>query len=99
MSIWDIIPTCDDAMSRYTLIALCIFASVGFVVATTAYWWTSNELKTLKKSIEDHDEYIKDTAEVFSKIQTKLAVQESSMETLKNDIGEIKTDVKTLLSR
>jgi K+/H+ antiporter YhaU regulatory subunit KhtT len=43
--------------------------------------------------------YINETAKVFSKIQTKLAVQESSMETLKKDISEIKTDVKTLLRR
>jgi septal ring factor EnvC (AmiA/AmiB activator) len=99
MAIWDIIPTCDDAMSVYSLCAIATLASAGFVVATIAYWWASNELKALKKSIEDHEEYIKETAEVFSKIQTKLAVQESSMETLKNDIGEIKTDVKTLLSR
>jgi septal ring factor EnvC (AmiA/AmiB activator) len=99
MTIWDIIPTCDDEMSHYTLVALCIFATVGFVIATTAYWWASNELKELKKSVNGHDTYIKETAKVFSKIQTKLAVQESSMETLKEDISEIKTDVKTLLRR
>ncbi len=99
MPLWDIIPTCDDAMSHYTLVALCIFALVGFGIATIAYWWTSNELKALKRAVAGHDTYIKETAKLFSKIQTKLAVQETSMETLKEDISEIKTDVKTLLKR
>lgn len=99
MPIWDIIPTCDDAMSHYTLVALCIFAGTGFLIATIAYWWAANELKTLKRAVAGHDTYIKETAKLFSEIQTKLAVQESSMKTLKEDISEIKTDVKTLLTR
>lgn len=99
MPLWDIIPTCDDAMSEYTLVALCIFAGTGFLVATIAYWWTANELKILKRAVAEHDTYILETAKLFSKIQTKLAVQENSMETLKKDISEIMKDVKTLLSR
>ena len=99
MPLWDIIPTCDDAMSGYTLVALCIFAGAGFAVASVAYWWTSNEFNILKKSIKGHDVYITETAKVFNQIQIELAVQESSMETLKEDISEIKTDVKILLTR
>jgi archaellum component FlaC len=53
----------------------------------------------LEGDIEGHNGYIDDTTDVINKIQIELAVQESSMETLKEDIAEIKTDVKTLLTR
>lgn len=99
MPMWNIIPTCPDPMSCYTLVALCAFVTVGGGVATIAYWWVSHEFKCLKDGIKGHDSYIEDTTEIINKIQIELAVQESSMVTLKKDIAEIKTDVKTLLTR
>ena len=106
MSIWDLIPTCDDPMSCYTLCALTVIVSGGFLTVTILIYWISNEFRRLDKNmdklecaIDGHNGYIDDTTEVINKIQIELAVQESSMETLKKDIAEIKTDVKTLLKR
>lgn len=99
MTLWDIIPTCDDPMSCYTLVAFAIIVTGNVVSYTLLVKWTVNGFREAKEAIRGHDKYIDDTAKVFSKIQTKLAVQESSMETLKEDISEIKTDVKTLLKR
>lgn len=99
MTLWNIIPTCDDPMSCYTLVALAILVTGHVVSYTLLVKWAVAGFKEVKESIRVHDTYINDTAKVFSKIQIELAVQESSMETLKNDISEIKTDVKTLLKR
>ena len=99
MTIWDIIPTCDDPMSCYTLVAFAIIVTGNVVSYTLLVKWTVNGFKELRAAIKDHDRYIDDTAKVFNQIQTELAVQESSMKTLKEDISEIKTDVKTLLTR
>ena len=99
MPIWDIIPTCDDPMSCYTLVAFAIVVTGHVVSYTLLVKWAVNGFKEMKVAIKEHDKYIDDTAQVFNQIQIELAVQESSMETLKNDISEIKTDVKTLLKR
>jgi hypothetical protein len=99
MTLWALIPTCDDAMSVYTLIALCIFAVIGVGMASIAYWWTSREFKTHTEALKGHDMYIVDATVIINKIRIELAVQESSLETLKKDITEIKADVKTLLKR
>lgn len=50
MSIQDIIPTCDDAMSCYTLCALTILASAGFLAFTVMFRWASNENRRLEKN-------------------------------------------------
>ena len=106
MSIWNLIPTCDDPMSCYTLCALTVIVSGGFLTVTILIYWISHEFRRIDKNmdklegdIEGHNGYIDDTTDVINKIQIELAVQESSMETLKEDIAEIKTDVKTLLTR
>lgn len=99
MPLWNIIPTCPDPMSCYTLVALCAIVTVSGGVVTLAYWWTAKEFRCLKDEIKGHDNYIEDTTDIINKIQIELAVQESSMKTLKADIAEIKTDVKTLLTR
>ena len=49
MSIWDIIPTCDDSMSIYTLCAITIMASAGFLAFTVLYRWSSNENRRIEK--------------------------------------------------
>lgn len=99
MTLWNIIPTCPDPMSCYTLVALCAIVTVSGGVVTISYWWVSHELRCLKDGLQGHDSYIEDTTEIINKIQIELAVQESSMATLKTDIAEIKADVKTLLKR
>lgn len=99
MTILNIIPTCDDPMSCYTLIAFAMIVTGNVVSYTLFVKWVLNGFRELRISIKDHDNYITDTAKVFNQIQIELAVQQTSMETLKNDIAEIKTDVKTLLKR
>jgi uncharacterized coiled-coil protein SlyX len=94
MAVWGLIPTCNNEMSCYTLVALCIFATIGFGMLTIAYWWASNEFKFLKKSVHGHDEYIVDTAMVINKMEVKLAVQQSALGEIKEDIADMKSDIK-----
>lgn len=57
------------------------------------------EIQKLETAIGGHDEYIDDTTGVINQIHIDLAVQENSMIDLKQDIAEIKADIKTLLKR
>lgn len=99
MTLWNIIPTCNDPMSCYTLVAFAIIVTGQVISYTMLVKWTVAGFKDMKAAIKDHDNYIDDTAKVFNQIQIELAVQESSMDTLKKDITEIKADVKILLAR
>lgn len=94
MPLWDIIPTCNDEMSCYTLVALCIFAVIGSGIGSIAYWWTSHEFKDIKKSVCGHDQYIAETSMVISDMKTKLAVQQSALTEIKDDIADLKHDLK-----
>lgn len=95
MSIWTIIPTCSDPMSVYSLCAIAIIATVGGGVLAIAYWWTSNEFRFLKKSVNGHDQYIIDTATVINQMEVKLAVQQSALGEIKKDIADMKSDIKS----
>lgn len=99
MSVFALIPTCDDPMSQYTVIAICIVVAAGLTTFGLVIWWNLREFGTTSDAIRGYDKYISDTTEIITKMQIELAVQESSMNSLKEDIGEIKTDVKTLLTR
>lgn len=104
MSIWDIIPTCDNDMSIYTLCVFTVLISAWLLFATIYVRYNSNEfrriehwmrheVKTIASAIGIHDEYIDTTNGVINKIHIDLAVQESSMKDLKADIAEIKADI------
>jgi len=110
MSILDIIPMCDDAMSSTTVCVIAVCISAFLFLATIYVRYNSNEFRRVEKwvlhdiakletAIDEHDDYIDDTNVVINKIHIDLAVQESSMKDLKNDIAEIKADVKLLLKR
>jgi len=60
MPIWDIIPTCDDLMSCYTLCGFTIFASAGFLAFTIMFKWSSNENRRLEKNEEDDVKRLED---------------------------------------
>lgn len=101
MSVWDIIPTCNDEMSIYTLCAFTIIVA-AWLLFTTAYTrynsnefrrienWSRDKFNDLEAKCVGHDDYIADTTMVINKIHIDLAVQESSMKDLKSDISEIK---------
>ena len=91
MTLWNLIPTCDDPMSCYTLVALCMVMAIGGGILTIAYWWAARELGCLNDGIREHDKYIEDTAVVIAGIQIKLAVQQTSLDVIKEDIAEIKS--------
>jgi hypothetical protein len=99
MSIFTLIPTCNDPMSQYTVIALSLIMAAGIAAFGLVIWWNLREFGITSDAIRGYDKYISDNTEIITKIQIELAVQESSMNSLKEDIGEIKTDVKTLLTR
>lgn len=110
MSIWTIIPTCDDPMSIYSLCAITIIASAGFLAFTIFFRWGSNEFRRnerrydeLKVAIEDHDDYIDNANGIINQIHIDLAVQESMTKDIKKDIEEIKLLIaeinRTLLAK
>ena len=99
MSVFDLIPTCDDLMSIHTLVALSIVATGTLAIDAIIVKWILNEFKTIRAAISGHDDYINNMNDVINKIHVDLAVQENSMQDLKADITEIKTDIKTLLKR
>lgn len=53
MSIWNLIPTCEDPMSIYTLCALTLIVSAGLLAFTILYRWSSNENRRIEKDEED----------------------------------------------
>ena len=102
MPLWDIIPTCDDPMSVYTVCAFAIVITGWITIAAIYMRYSSNEFRRiegwighditkLEAAINGHDEYIADTNAVITKIQIDLAVQESSLADIKSDIAEIKS--------
>lgn len=107
------VPTVDGPMSALTYLAFWALIA-GISIGTTALiWWIRREINrmdtntdNLRAAIDDHDDYIDTTNGVIGQIHTDLAVQESSMKDLKEDIAEIKkyiseitADIKTLLTR
>lgn len=106
MSILNIIPTCEDPMSIYSLCAVAILVIGGLAAFTLYSRWTSKEFRAVYKKVDTiegcisrHDDYIDTTNDVINKIHIDLAVQKNSMTDLKNDIAEIKTDIKILLRK
>lgn len=104
------IPMHTGPMSCYTICAITLMVSAGLLFATIYVRYNSNEFRRIENwakgefkkigsSIDDHDEYIDHTNGIINKIHIDLAVQESSMKDLKQDIAEIKRDIKTLLKR
>jgi hypothetical protein len=99
MSVSSLIPTCDDLMSVYTLISLTVIVGANITIDVIVVKWVLNEFRTLRAAINGHDDYIDATNNVINQIHIDLAVQESSMKDLKDDIAEIKADIKILLNR
>jgi hypothetical protein len=99
MSVFSLIPTCDDLMSVYTLISLTVIVGANITIDVIVVKWVLNEFRTLRAAINEHDDYIDATNNVINQIHIDLAVQESSMKDLKDDIAEIKADIKILLNR
>ena len=50
MSIWTIVPTCNDPMSCYTVCAFAIMASSGLLAFSVLARWSSNEDRRIEKS-------------------------------------------------
>jgi len=105
MSIFELIPTCDDAMSIYSLCALTLMASAGFLSFTIFFRWSSNEFRRndkrydeLRSAIEGHDDYIDNANDTINKIHIDLAVQESVSKDIKRDIEEIKALIANINS-
>jgi hypothetical protein len=99
MSVFDLIPTSNDLMSVYTLVALTVVVTSTIAIDGIIVKWILNEFKTIRSAIDGHDDYINNTNGIINKIHIDLAVQDRSMVTLEADIAEIKADVKVLLKR
>ena len=104
MSVYDIIPTCDNEMSVYTLCVFAILVSALILFATIYIRYNSNvfrgiehslatEVKKLESAICTHDNFIETVTGTINQIHIDLAVQESSMKDVKTDIADIKSDI------
>lgn len=104
------LPMHTGPMSCYTVCAITLMLSGGLLLASVyishvsneflrVETWVRNSINDTEIAIRGHDKYIDDTNGIINKIHIDLAVQESSMNVLKQDIAEIKADIKTLLKR
>lgn len=104
------LPMHDGPMSCYTVcaIGLMVAATVVLVPIYVRYnanefrradKWVTHKVKKLETAIGAHDIYIDHMNGVINKIHVDLAVQKTSMNELKDDINEIKRDIKLLLKR
>lgn len=70
MSIWNIVPTCDDPMSCYTVCAFAIIASSGLLAFSVLARWSSNEDRRIEKS----------QAEDVKRLETDIKKLESAID-------------------
>lgn len=106
----EFLPMHYGEMSCYTVCALSVMLSAGFLF-TTIYirynsnefrrveGWVNKEIEIIKVAINGHDEYIDTTTGIINKIHIDMAIQKTSMKDIKDDIAEIKADLKKLLER
>lgn len=80
-------------MSRYTLIALCIIVSGNVTVLSFVIGWIAKELKKVEKALQNHDEYIDDTAKIINQMSTDIAVTRESVQNIETAVTETKTAV------
>lgn len=103
MTLWDIIPTCDDPMSCYTLVAFAIVVTGNIVGYSLLARWTLNGFKEMKEALADHDDYIDDTSKIINQMGTDIAVVAACIKNIENDGTETRTAIaeinRTLLDK
>jgi len=82
MSIFALIPTCDDLMSQYTL---CCFALTGGVILVTTKYLLQR-LSCQKKKIQKTDDAI-------GKMETCVAVMTESIKNIEKDGMQTRTEI------
>ena len=92
MSLWDIIPTSDYAMSPYTLVTFVILVSVLTLAARAGM-----------RRLDDHEEDIKHTDKAINEMQINVAVMAESLKNIESDGTETRTAIaeinRTLIAK
>ena len=92
MSLLDIIPTCDDAMSVYTLITFVLSGGVLFLVGRAGI-----------RRFNDQEEDIKYTDKAINNMQIDIAKMGVSLKNIESDGTETRTAIaeinRTLLDK
>ena len=103
MSVFNLIPTCDDPMSCYTLVALAIIVTGNIVGYSLLARWTLNGFKEMKEALKEHDDYIDDTSKTMNQMGTDIAVVAACIKNIENDGTETRTAIaeinRTLIAK
>jgi hypothetical protein len=90
MSIWDLIPTCEDPMSIYTLCALTLIVSAGFLAFTVLYRWSSNENRRIERGESDD---IKRVESCMKKLEIAIGGHDDYIDNANGVINQIHIDL------
>lgn len=93
MALWHLIPTCDDAMSCYTLIGFIMLISINVGAYTMLIRWLMREIKRIDEAIDGHNSYIDDTAKIINQMSVDIAVTRESIVNIESAVTETKTAV------
>ena len=103
MTLWNLIPTCNDPMSQYTVVAISTVVAIGIVTCGAVVWWNMREFKRIDGCLEKYDDYIDETGRVISSMATDIAVLRSAVQNIEKDGSETKDAIKeinkTLMNR
>ena len=96
MTLWNLIPTCGDPMSQYTVVAISMVVAVGIVTFGAVVWWNMREFKRIDDCIGKYDAYIDETGKVISTMATDIAVLRSAVQNIEKDGSETKDAIKEI---
>ena len=103
MTVWTVIPTCDDPMSVYSALLFCAMLSGGMIAGGLYLRWSVREFKRIDDCIKKYDDYIDETGKMISKLGTDIAVLRESVQNIEKDGSETKDAIKeinkTLMNR
>ena len=92
MSIFELIPTCDDPMSQYTCIGFLIYTGVLVLLA-----------KCCMKRLDKQDKDTNGTRDTINDMQIDIAVMAESLKNIETDGTETRTAIaeinRTLLDK
>lgn len=74
MTIWDLIPTCDDPMSQYTCIGFLIYTGVLGLLA-----------RCCMKRLDKQDKDTNGTRDTIAEMQIDMATMAESLRNIEND--------------
>lgn len=93
MALWNLIPTCPDPMSCYTLVGFAIVCSGNIGAFVVLVRWMVREFKRIDIAITDHDDCIDNATEIINRMSTDIAVTRESVQNIETAVTETKTSI------